>query len=337
MERPSSRKEEERTYRPQSKDPKKPFKLTPKFDSYTKFNTKRKDIIKQKLIKPPSKAGTYQDQRYVDRSKHCAFHQKYGHTTDKYVVAKDLLERLARQGLLDKYVSSRNKKETTKDTNRPSHNSDHKDKGVWSGAVESPTLKGVINYILGGFAGRGTTNATRKRSYRAMMTMDGARHNTHTSPPVEQISFNASDLKLQYLNMDDTVVILIHTGELTVKKVLLDPGSSADVLFYSTFKKMQLSNKAQQPSTGELVGFSGKGYLCQDHIMVTVYTNHKDARQCYNACLKIIPNEIIPRVHSVYNTENIPTPVKLDPIDNSSRPSSTDDLEKEPNNTSSNY
>ncbi|XP_072090637.1 uncharacterized protein [Arachis hypogaea] len=47
-------------------------------------------------------------------------------------------------------------------------------------------------------------------------------------------------------------------GELIVKKVLLNPGSSVDVLFYSTFKKMQLSDKSLQPSGGELAGFSGE-------------------------------------------------------------------------------
>ncbi|XP_057723346.1 uncharacterized protein LOC130939243 [Arachis stenosperma] len=76
------------------------------------FNTRRDDIIKEifhnKLIKPPSKPGTYQDQKYVKKRKHCAFHEKFGHTTDECVVAKDLLERLARQGLLDKYVTSKN-------------------------------------------------------------------------------------------------------------------------------------------------------------------------------------------------------------------------------------
>ncbi|XP_016178112.1 uncharacterized protein LOC107620476 [Arachis ipaensis] len=133
-ERPSSRKEEEKLPRSQSKDFKKPFKLTPKFDSYTKFNTKKEDIIKEilhnKLIKPPKKASIYQDQKYVDKSKHCAFHQKYGHTTDECIVAKDLLERLARQGLVDKYVTSRSQKEATKDTDKPSYNSDHKEKGA---------------------------------------------------------------------------------------------------------------------------------------------------------------------------------------------------------------
>ncbi|XP_015960566.1 uncharacterized protein LOC107484525 [Arachis duranensis] len=106
------RREEEKTFRSQSsKELKKPFKLNPKFDNYTQFNTKREDIIKEilhaKMIKPPNRAGNYQDQRFVDRPNHCAFHQKFGHTTDDYVAAKDLLERLARQGLLDKYVDGR--------------------------------------------------------------------------------------------------------------------------------------------------------------------------------------------------------------------------------------
>ncbi|XP_057734721.1 uncharacterized protein LOC130950212 [Arachis stenosperma] len=82
-----------------NKDLGKPFKLTPKFDNYTRFNTRREKIIKEilnaKIIKPPIRARSYQDQRFVDKSKHCAFHQKHRHTTDECVIARDLLERLA--------------------------------------------------------------------------------------------------------------------------------------------------------------------------------------------------------------------------------------------------
>ncbi|XP_015961083.1 uncharacterized protein LOC107485065 [Arachis duranensis] len=105
-----ARKSDKTYYRDDDKaqNSKKNFKLTPRFDSYTQFNTKQEDIIKEilnsKLIKPPRKAGTYQDTKNVDKSKYYAFHQKHDHTTDKCVVAKDLLERLAWQGHLDKYI-----------------------------------------------------------------------------------------------------------------------------------------------------------------------------------------------------------------------------------------
>ncbi|XP_016206923.1 uncharacterized protein LOC107647360 [Arachis ipaensis] len=183
---------------------------------------------------------------------------KYGHTTDKCVVAKDFLERLARQGLLDKYVTSRGQKEATRNTDKPSYTSEYKEKGTWHGPVDAPTSKGIINYISGGFAGGGATNTARKRSYWAMMTMEGSRQDTHSSALTTQIAFSISNFKSQCPNLDDPVVISICTGELMVKKVLLDPGSSANVLFYSTFRKMQLSDKALQHSTGKLVGFSGE-------------------------------------------------------------------------------
>ncbi|XP_016168031.1 uncharacterized protein LOC107610495 [Arachis ipaensis] len=78
------------------RDNKKNFKPTPRYESYTKFNTKRDDIIKEilnsKLIKPPRKASSYPDSKGADRSKYCSFHWKHSHTTDDCVIAKDLLE-----------------------------------------------------------------------------------------------------------------------------------------------------------------------------------------------------------------------------------------------------
>ncbi|XP_025680543.1 uncharacterized protein [Arachis hypogaea] len=81
-----------------------------------------------------------------------------------------------------------------------------------------------------------------------------------------EITFNQADICSAAPHADDPVVISIQTGELLVRKVLLDPGSSAYVLFYSTFLKINLSEKLIQPSSGELVGFSGervpiKGYI----------------------------------------------------------------------------
>ncbi|XP_016173632.1 uncharacterized protein LOC107616151 [Arachis ipaensis] len=115
-------------------------------------------------------------------------------------------------------------------------------------------------------------------------------------------------------------------GELTVKKVLLDRGSSADVLFYSTFKKMHFSDNALQPSPGELVGFSGE--RVSDNMVGTVYADHKEAMQCYNPGLKATTKENIPRIHSVYNLESIPTLAELDPQSDNSCPANVDDLEK---------
>nr|XP_025612026.1 uncharacterized protein LOC112705410 [Arachis hypogaea] len=238
------RKEESRPIRSgDDRGVRKTFKLTPKFDNYTRFNTKRERIIKEilnaKIIKPPVRAGSYQDQRFVDRTKHCAFHQKYGHTTDECIIAKDLLERLARQGLLDKYIEGTRHKgaKTNSDEQQPPRN---KESDKWP---NNNPPKGIINCISGGFACGGETASARKRSYRTMLAIEQTTPQSHTEVDNLEITFNQSDVNSAAPNADDPVVISIQTGDLLVRKVLLDPGSSADVLFYSTFLKMSLSEK----------------------------------------------------------------------------------------------
>ncbi|XP_072081088.1 uncharacterized protein [Arachis hypogaea] len=243
----------------------KPFKLTPKFDNYTRFNTRREKIIKEilnaKIIKPPAKAGSYQDQRFVDKSKHCAFHQKYGHTTDECVIAKDLLERLARQGLLDKYIEGRKHKEGDRDKEERQQTSGNKEANKWS---NNTPPKEVINCISGGFTGGGETTSARKRSYRAMMEIEGTTPHSNKNVPDLEITFNQEDICSPTPHSDDLVVISIQT---------------ADVLFYTTFLKMKISERLIQPSSRELVGFSGERVPIKGYIWLkTMMGNHPLSR-----------------------------------------------------------
>ncbi|XP_072084361.1 uncharacterized protein [Arachis hypogaea] len=253
-----ARKSDRTTYRDDDKTPtsKKSFKLTPRFDSYTQFNTKREDIIKEilhsKLIKPPRKAGTYQDTKNADKSKYCAFHQKHGYTTDDCVIAKDLLERLARQGHLDK----------TEDSSEQQYRGKEK---VSANNYEKP--RGIINYISGGYASGGSSNSARKRSFRSICSLEGPQNETQNPTQLPQLTFTQADYNSSIQNLDDPVVITLQLGDLLVKKVLLDPGSSADVLFYSTFQKMKLSNNILQSTGGDLVGFSGERVPIRGTIM----------------------------------------------------------------------
>ncbi|XP_072072043.1 uncharacterized protein [Arachis hypogaea] len=276
--RQPKRDDEKATKSANVKDLKRPFRLTPKFDNYTKFNTRRERIIKEilnaKIIKPLARAGSYQDQRFVDKSKHCAFHQKYGHTTDECVIPKDLLERLARQGLLDKYIEGRKYKEGDREERQQT--SGGKETNKWS--TNTPP-KGIINTISGGFTGGGETTSARKRSYRAMLAIEGTTPHSNKDASDLEIIFNQKDICSAAPHADDPVVISIQTGELLVRKVLLDPGSSADVLFYTTFLKMKISEKLIQPSSEELVGFSGERVPIKGYIWLkTMMGNHPLSR-----------------------------------------------------------
>ncbi|MED6221331.1 hypothetical protein PIB30_053426 [Stylosanthes scabra] len=89
---------------------------------------------------------------------------KYGHNTDGCVIANNLLECLAREGHLNKYIAghiSKNDKGSSSNT----------DKGK---KVIGTTPRSEIHYISGGFAGGGPNNSARKRSYRAMLSVEGS-------------------------------------------------------------------------------------------------------------------------------------------------------------------
>ncbi|WOL07652.1 hypothetical protein Cni_G16397 [Canna indica] len=52
--------------------------------------------------------------------------------------------------------------------------------------------------------------------------------------------------------------LLAHDRNFIVKKVLVDQDSSTDILFYTTFEKMQLTEASLIPYKGDLVVFSRK-------------------------------------------------------------------------------
>ncbi|MED6223394.1 hypothetical protein PIB30_073579 [Stylosanthes scabra] len=143
--------------------------------------------------------------------------------------------------------------------------------------------RGEIRYISGGFAGGSPSNSAWKRSYRDMLSVEGANFRPQAQQKeIPQITFEQSDLKSMNKNLDDPVVISLHVGEPLVHKVLLDLGSSsANVLFCSTFQKMKLSEKFLQPSNGELVGFFENKVPMLDYegTIATVYADHKESRQ----------------------------------------------------------
>ncbi|XP_016192677.1 uncharacterized protein LOC107633580 [Arachis ipaensis] len=194
------------------------------------------------------------------------FHQKFGHTTDECVVANDLLERLARQGLLDKYVGSRSQKDPS-----PPEEAEHQkasiEKNQWQ---NNQPPKKIINYISGEFACGEETSSARKRSYRTMLTLQEETPSEVPRSRAPDITFTSRDFESKTPNLDDPVVISVATGDLLVRKVLLDLGSSADVMFLSTLKKIQLNEKVLQPSSGELVEFSKERVLVTGYVWVRI-------------------------------------------------------------------
>ena len=85
------------------------------------------------------------------------------------------------------------------------------------------------------------------------------------SPDVD-ITFTKEDLRDVVPHDNDPIVVLLVTAGRKVHRVLVDQGSSADVMFWPTFTKLQLPLDLLRPYGGCLYGFAGdqvevRGYM----------------------------------------------------------------------------
>ncbi|MCH79824.1 gag-pol polyprotein, partial [Trifolium medium] len=81
----------------------------------------------------------------------------------------------------------------------------------------------------------------------------------HTAfPSTPDISFTTADEQGVMSHDDDPLVIKVQILNCDVKRVLIDSGSSADIMYWEAFKAMQLSSEQLQPYVGTLVGFAGE-------------------------------------------------------------------------------
>ena len=56
---------------------------------------------------------------------------------------------------------------------------------------------------------------------------------------------------------DDAIVITLLIADYTTKRVLVDNGSSADILYYPTFQQIRLERDQLHPVNSPFVGFGG--------------------------------------------------------------------------------
>ena len=80
------------------------------------------------------------------------------------------------------------------------------------------------------------------------------------------IVFSAKDFEGVVPHDDDPMVITLQILNWNIKRVLIDTGSSADILTYEAFDRMGLSEEQLQPFQGTLSGFTGervhvRGYI----------------------------------------------------------------------------
>ena len=71
------------------------------------------------------------------------------------------------------------------------------------------------------------------------------------------ISFSEEDARGTHQPYDDALVVIINIAGFTTRRVMVDKGSSADILYLPTYQQMRLEKDQLHPMDTPLVGFTG--------------------------------------------------------------------------------
>ena len=71
----------------------------------------------------------------------------------------------------------------------------------------------------------------------------------------QAITFTDEDASRVHHPHDDAIIITLLIANYSTRRVLVDNGSSADILYYPAFQQMNLGRKQLRPVYSPLVGF----------------------------------------------------------------------------------
>jgi len=167
------------------------------------------------------------------------------------------LDELVKSGFLNDYLAEPERTET------PAASGEDQEHGI--------PVHGEIHTISRGFSGGGCTASQRKRYARSVMSVEAQAVNDVLDV---DLTFTKADLRDVVLHYNNPMVISVITAWRRVHRVLVDQGSSTDVIFWSTFNKLQLSPDHLRPYTGFLCGFAGDQMEVRGHLKLrTTFTD----------------------------------------------------------------
>ena len=117
--------------------------------------------------------------------------------------------------------------------------------------------------ILGGFAGGGKSNSARKTHLRIIRSGEVLEVQAVSKLPGldTTITFSDSDLEGCQYPHDDPLVVRAVVANKKIHRVLVDNGSSADIIFATAFDKMGIRREKPDPVRTHLRGYSGEKVL----------------------------------------------------------------------------
>ncbi|XP_057775342.1 uncharacterized protein LOC130994313 [Salvia miltiorrhiza] len=185
-----------------------------------------------------------------DRSKWCDFHSDHGHRTDECITLRLEVANLLKKGHLTDYLTDKGRQTLQQARERQEK---HRD----DAPPNPPHHERIVNVIsVGSEVSRVTHSATKRhtRSSKSGVPPSGKAGPTDATLTISFATFESDKLLHPH---HDALVISTYIANCLTKRVLIDNGSSANILFYSAYKEMSLGKSKLIKKAAVHVGFSG--------------------------------------------------------------------------------
>ena len=237
-------------------------------------------------FKWPRPIGT--DPSTRDSSKRCAFHKDHGHTTEACWSLQYLVEKLIKAGHLKQYVRSDAGGKVTSQHHNPE-------------APRAPTVpKAIINYINGGPSDEECNSRRKKQkllwaasirerinSIRPGQTGEGPR-------PIDgTIIFPPVDPTWTLQPHRNALILSLEIGDFDVRRILVDPGSSADLVQASVVGHMGHSLIGLENPGRVLSGFNGSSTTSLGDIILPVQASPVTLKVQFSVAQELSPFNVI--------------------------------------------
>ncbi|XP_026445563.1 uncharacterized protein LOC113346208 [Papaver somniferum] len=93
--------------------------------------------------------------------------------------------------------------------------------------------------------------------YCELYKIDGVEVDEHEQWMNAPMAFDAEDIEEDMEDHNDPLVLTLPVAGCNIKKILIDGGSLVNVLFYDTFKRMELNDEQLMSSYYTIYGFNG--------------------------------------------------------------------------------
>ncbi|XP_057969426.1 uncharacterized protein LOC131158574 [Malania oleifera] len=218
-----------------------------RFSTYTPLNVSRSELLmqirKKDYVSWPDPMRTPLHKR--NTSKFCAFHRDHGHDTEECIQLKKEIEALIRKGYLSKFI----KKEDPQREPLEQRRSNVKEK--------EEQVVGEIAMIFGGSTSEGDTGGARKRYAKQVLSMEKGETSSKRNKKDDDITFDSGDEEGVQQPHDDALVLSLLVANYKVRHILIDNGSSANVMFWSVLVGIKIGKERLKPVSIPLVGFGG--------------------------------------------------------------------------------